>query len=221
MRCLLLACVVCLSGCVFGYRYQGVSDEAVNELSRSAQVEGAGHMVFLGLTLDFRYFRVGTPSIGGNFEMSASNDRGRYGDEYNVQLNGFQLDAPVVSFWSADEGFGYPGVLKHRQSLDFWLSGTFMPVSPPHWWADASLVYYQHDLMAVRAFAGYGRVPFDATVVGYTATGNQTVDMFETTVGGPTYGVELTILAGEQALDFLNWFGKAQDAAADEASGGR
>jgi hypothetical protein len=209
-----------LTGCVFGYRYQGVSDQATNELSKTADVEATGHMVYLGVTLDFRFFRVGTPSMGGNFEVTASNEGGRYGDEYNVQLNGFQLDAPVLSLWSEEEGVGYPGLLEHRHSVDFWLSGTFMPVNPPHWWADASLVYYNHDLLAVRAFGGYGRIPFDGTVSGYL-DGERSADMFETTVGGPTFGVELTILAGEQALDFIRWFGEAQNAAADEASGGR
>ncbi|MGM0556341.1 MAG: hypothetical protein ACQEVA_08165 [Myxococcota bacterium] len=219
-RLCVLMCVACLSGCLLGYRYQGVSDQAVNELSKTADVEATGHMIYLGVTLDFRFLRVGTPSMGGNFEVSASNEGGRYGDEYNVQLNGFQLDAPVVSLWSEEEGFGYPGLLEHRHSLDFWLSGTLMPVNPPHWWADASLVYYNHDLLAVRAFGGYGRIPFDGTVSGYLS-GERSADMFETTVGGPTFGVELTILAGEQALDFLNWFGDAQNAAADEASGRR
>jgi hypothetical protein len=219
-RCLLLICAVCLSGCVVGYRHQTVSDEVVNEFSQSATVEGSSDMVYLGLILDFRILRFGTPAVGGNVELAANNERGAYRDEYNQQMNGFQLDVPLVSFWSEEEGFGYPGVLKHRHSVDLWVSGTYVPVSPPNWWTDASLVYYNHNLFAVRVFGGYGQIPFDGTLTGYS-NGSQTFDMFETTVGGPTYGVEFTILAGEQALDFINWFGNAQNAAAEEASGGR
>lgn len=220
MRLLAVVWLVVLSGCVVGYRHHKVSDEVVNEFSQTANVEGTSDMVYLGLILDFRVLRFGTPAVGGAIEMSAESERGQYRDEYNQQMNGFQLDVPLISFWSEEEGFGYPGILKHRHSVDLWVSGTLMPVSPPNWWSEASLVYYNHDLFAVRIFGGYGQLPFDGTLTGYS-NGSQTYDMFETTVGGPTYGAEVTILAGEQALDFIKWFGEAQNAAADEASGGR
>lgn len=217
---LVLMSVMWLSGCVVGYRYHGLDEEAVSPAGDIAQVRGQGHMVYLGLVLDFRYLRVGTPAMGARYELEAQSEGGFWREDYSAELRGFQLDLPVLSLWSEDEGVGYPGRLVHRRSVDIWLGGALMPGERPHWWADASVVYYDHDLWAARLFAGYGEAPVDATLRGWSE-GNTTFEYYETMVGGPTAGIELTVLAGEQALDFLTWFGEAQDAAVEEASGRR
>ncbi|QDG53286.1 hypothetical protein FIV42_21825 [Persicimonas caeni] len=205
---LIVSCLAAVvsTGCTLGYRYHHLDSEIANAAGANAQVEGSGHMVELGIVLDFRYFRVGNPYVGASYEMDVTDAAG--GGAYQsstIETQPFRLDVPVVSLWSEDGGLGYPGTMVHRKSVELWLSGTLRPTTLPMWWADASLVYYHHDLVAVRAFGGWGAVPFEGQTTQFSTEGT-TYEFWETTAGGYSAGVELTLGAGEQALDFIKYF---------------
>lgn len=205
---LVLSCLLAIaaSGCTLGYRYHHLDSEVTSAAGANAQVEGSGHMVELGVVLDFRYFRAGNPYVGASYEMDLNEPGG--GGTYKsstIETQPFRIDVPVVSLWSEDGGIGYPGTMIHRQSVELWLSGTLRPSELPMWWADASLVYYHHDMVAVRAFGGWGAVPFDGETSQF-GPGGTTYEFYETTAGGYSAGVELTVGAGEQALDFIKYF---------------
>lgn len=212
---LLVSCLVALatSGCTLGYRYHHLDSEISNAAGANAQVEGGGHMVELGIVLDFRYLRVGNPYVGASYEMDVTDpDGGGTYKSSTIETQPFRLDVPVVSLWSEDGGFGYPGTMVHRKSVELWLSGTLRPTELPLWWADASIVYYHHDLVAVRAFGGWGAVPFEGQTTSLNTDGVN-YEFYETTAGGYSAGVELTLGAGEQALDFIKYFIRSQDQA--------
>ena len=203
-----------LSGCTIGYRYHHLDSQITNAAGANAQVEGSGHMVEFGFVLDFRYFRVGSPYLGSTYEMEVTDSQGGGAyQESTVEVRAMSLDVPVISLWSEDGGVGYPGTMVHRKgSVELWLSGTARPTELPLWWADLGVVYYHHDLVAVRAFGGWGAVPYDGSTSRFGPSGAEH-EFFETTAGGFSGGVELTLGAGEQALDFIKFFLRNQDEA--------
>jgi hypothetical protein len=217
LRRLLIAVVVAAAltcvGCTIGYRYHHLDSSITNAAGNSAQVEGSGHTVEMGIVFDFRVLRAVMPYVGANYELDVRDDRGGGGyQESMTEARGFRLDLPALSLWSDEGGIGYPGTMVHRQSVELWLSGTIRPGSPPLWWSDVGLVYYHHDAVAVRAYGGWGQAPFTGTTTSFDADGVQ--DQFwEASVGGPTAGVELTLGAGEQMLDFFKFFLDNQDTA--------
>jgi hypothetical protein len=80
------------------------------------------------------------------------------------------------------------------------------------WYADLGLVYYHHDLVAVRAFSGWGAVPYDGQTSRFGKDGPE-FEFWEATPNGYTGGIELTLGAGEQALDFIKFFLSNQESA--------
>jgi hypothetical protein len=203
-----LGCVVCGSGCTIGYRYHHVDSAVTSAAGTSGRVEGGGHMVELGVVLDFRYLRLILPYLGANYELELSAGEGSGGRQSSMmEKRGIRLDVPVLSLWNGENGWeaGYPGVMEHRESVELWLSGTGRFSRPGLGFADLGLVYYHHDLVAVRAFGGWGAAPFERNSTSF-GPGGLRYEYWEESVGGPTAGVELTVGAGEQALDFIKFF---------------
>lgn len=211
----LFLAMVALSGCTIGYRYHNVDSQITNAAGANAQVVGSGHMVELGVVLDFRFFRLVAPFMGSTYDIDIRDDAGGH-DHRAVtdEVRGFRLDVPVLSVWNGDDGFspGYPGLMEHRQSVELWLSGTGHLTKPPQWYADVGVVYYHHDLVAVRAFGGWGGVPYDGQTARF-GPGGADYNFWKASPTGFTGGVEVTLGAGEQALDFIKFFIGNQKAA--------
>ncbi len=210
-----IALSVVLTGCTIGYRYHRIDDTISNAVGANAKVKGSSQMVELGVVLDFRYFRMVAPYLGAKNEMDiAASDGGGDHKSQVIEERGFRLDVPVVSVWNDDDGFslGYPGTMVHRNSLELWLSGTGRFSQPPMWFGDVGLVYYHHNWAAVRVFGGWGEMPVTGQTSTFDAQGSQ-FQFWKTTAGGFTAGADLTIGAGEQALDFLKYFFRAQESA--------
>jgi hypothetical protein len=205
-----------LTGCTLGYRYHHLDSDITNATGANAQVEGSGHTVELGIVLDFRYFRFVSPYMGSTYEMDIADSRGGAGHQSSTEeVRGVRLDVPLVSLVNEDGAIGYPGTMVHRkESWELWASVTARPSKLPLWYADLGVVYYHHDLVAVRAFGGWGAVPYD----GQTSRFNQDgaiYEFWEANPNGYTGGIELTMGAGEQALDFIKFFISNQDKAGE------
>lgn len=207
------------AGCTLGYRYHQVEDSAQSRAGMSGQISGQGHTVELGVVLDFRYMRLILPYLGADYELELSaSDGGKATQSTLTEKRGLRLDLPVLSLWEAKSGWdlGYPGVMPHRESVELWLSATGRMTRPLLGYADLGLVYYHHNLVALRAFGGWGVAPFEETSSRFGADGMQ-YERWEHAAGGFSGGVEITLGAGEQALDFLMFFMDTQDAIADDA----
>ena len=209
---LLALCVLGATGCTVGYRYHHVDATTLSATGTPGELGGSGHMVELGIVLDVRYLRLVLPYMGASYEMElTASDGGRAQQKSMIEKRGFRLDVPALSLWNGKNGWepGYPGVMKHRQSVELWLSATGRVDDPVLGFADLGLVYYHHDLVALRAFGGWGGVPFEQTSTGF-GLNRPRQEFWKTSATGPTAGVELTIGAGEQALDFFNFFFDSQ-----------
>ncbi|AWV90728.1 hypothetical protein [Bradymonas sediminis] len=205
---LLGACLLGTTGCTIGYRYHHIDDATLSERGTRGDIKGGGHMVELGLVLDVRYLRLVMPYMGASYEMELqASDGAQVAQSTMIEKRGFRLDVPALSIWNGKTGWGpgYPGIMKHRQSVEIWLSATGRVDDPLLGFADLGLVYYHHDLVAVRAFGGWGGAPFKQTSSTYGLE-NRRPEFWKTSATGPTGGVELTIGAGEQALDFIMYF---------------
>lgn len=212
---LILICLLATiaSGCTLGYRYHSLDSNIANATGANAQVEGSGHTVEFGIVLDFRYFRLVSPYLGSTYEMDITDSRGGGGHQSSLEeVRAVRLDVPLVSLLNEDGTIGYPGIMVHRKSLELWGTVTARPSELPLWYADLGVVYYHHNLVAVRAFGGWGAVPFDGQT---SRLGKDGVDyeFWQANPDGFTGGIELTLGAGEQALDFIKFFIANQEAA--------
>lgn len=215
---LLGICLLSVTGCTVGYRYHHVNASTLSSTGTPGELRGGGHMVELGVVLDVRYLRLVMPYIGASHEMElTASDGGRAQQKSTIEKRAFRLDLPALSLWNGKNGWepGYPGIMEHRQSLELWLSATGNFDDPILGFADLGLVYYQHDLVAVRAFGGWGGVPFQQSSTGY-GLDRPRQEVWKTSATGPTAGVELTVGAGEQALDFFKFFFASQKKIEDE-----
>jgi hypothetical protein len=215
LSCLISSCLALMAtGCTLGYRYHNLDSKITNATGANAQIEGSGHTVELGIVLDFRYFRLVSPYLGSSYEMDIADSRGGGDHQTSTEeVRGVRLDVPLVSLVSEGGGVGYPGTMVHRKgSLELWGSITARPSELPLWYADLGVVYYHYNLVAVRAFGGWGAVPYEGQT-SRMGRNNVEYEFWEATPNGYTGGIELTVGAGEQALDFLKWFGDSQEAA--------
>lgn len=215
---LLIGCLLSTAGCTIGYRYHRVDDTTTGSAGTPGKIQGSGHMVELGVVLDVRYLRLVMPYLGGSYDMKlTASDGARAQQSTMIEKRGFRLDVPVLSVWNGENGWGpgYPGIMEHRQSVELWLSGTGRFGDPILGFADLGVVYYHHDLVAMRAFGGWGAAPFEQSSIGF-GLNRPRQEFWETSAAGPTGGVELTVGAGEQALDFLKFFFDSQEKIEDQ-----
>lgn len=209
----ILLLVLAISGCSIGYRYHHLDDSIENAAGANAQIDGAGHTLYMSTVLDFRYVRLVSSYLFPSYSYDIEDDRG--GSEQHdsrFETRGAQIDAPLISLWSDDEEttIGYPGRMEHRQSLELWISGSTRGDMQPSFWGDVGLVYYHHELLAARAFAGWGAIAVDDATSRIDSQGNQD-ELWQAPVFGPSAGVDVTLAAGEYALDFIKFFLEAQE----------
>lgn len=203
----LLAAVVVAAGCTFGAHHQRVAT-SVDQDDHSARVDGTVDGVDLGVVADFRYFRLGLPYEGQRHEMAVEiEDEGGFDIDSTFELRTLRLDVPVFSFrdFSDDpSGRRYPGRMEGRHSLELWLSGSVgvSPISPVT--ATAGLTYYRYGAYAARLYGGMSMTPYS----GLTQTNTQGPDRTVRREGhapGIVVGVEMTLAAGEYALELVEF----------------
>lgn len=190
------------AGCTIGYRHTrhfGSIDRNIGELA----IEGSGNTADLAATFDFRYFRFLMPFEAGRRELvfTADND-GKDTLDLIRERRFYRLDVPVLSVWdfeSRDFG-GYPGLMRHRRSLEFWIGGETDLRVENEWWADLSFAYYVYNGVGFRLFVGGGALPFAAAT---PRPGTRFPAVWRG--NAPTFGAGLsvTVTTGEFALDAL------------------
>lgn len=199
----ILAVCLTLSGCAIGYRNHGLSTQkTVSDVT--VEVEGDQDVVGFGTVLDFRAVRFIAPFVNISEEFVLSDDRGGGSTERaQKKTRHLRIDAPVMTFWSLATGAGleWTPMLEHRTSIDLWLGGeSDLRTDDASYWLDVGLGYYQYNLVAIRVFAGWGGRPFRG--VSRYLEKSTTVDSYVQGFGG---GIEITLAAGEYALDFVKF----------------
>ena len=204
-------------GCIAGAHHHSIDTTVMNQ-GDALDVTGEVNSVDLGITADFRYFRVGLPFEGHRRKIDVDIQEGGFFEiDRVVELRALRVDVPVVSLFDfSDEPSGqrYPGLMKQRNSLELWLSGSMgiSPIRPAT--ASAGLAYYRYGAFAVRAFGGFSTNPFRGIERGH-AGGTSSITRRSGYAPGWMAGVEVTLAAGEYALELvqfiLDWDEDARD----------
>lgn len=194
--------VALVQGCVLGVRHQ-VASTTLEGQGRRVEVDADSTGFEFGVVADFRYFRLAFPAGSHSVRVEGRGQpTGYFLSRGPREYRMLALDVPLVSLVDLGGGgpFQYPGAMPHRHSLELWASGGAQPARRPHWWAGGGLVYYWHNYVAIKAYAGYGELPFREVM--HAQDGAVT---WEGRVGGLVGGIELTLSAGEHALDLLRF----------------
>lgn len=205
-------------GCIAGVHHHQMDTTVVHE-GDTLEVSGTVDSVDLGITADFRYLRIGMPFEGHRRQIDVDTRGGSsFQIDRVVELRALRVDVPVFSFADFSEepsGLRYPGMMRRRESLELWLSGS-VGVNPIHTaTASAGLAYYRYGGLAVRLYGGLSANPFEGSERGI-AEGSSTVHHRSGYAPGWMAGLEVTLAAGEYALELvqfiLDWDERSRDA---------
>ncbi len=113
----------------------------------------------------------------------------------------FRVDAPVLSFWDFEnkESFGYPGVMKHRNSLDLWLRGGLTNDGESHSLGGA-VGWYE-----ARFLGAYLAVDYWTEPTSVQGLDGPIISTYAGNTSGWVVSLEVNLAAGEYALDAIDW----------------
>ncbi len=123
-------------------------------------------------------------------------------DKSYVERRLLRLDVPALTLWEFREGrIGYPGLIPHRHSLDLWArAGTADLDGDAGGFFGGALTYYRTGAFAVALTLDRWNEPADIRAL--------RADGVNRTFAGDTFGwvvgFEVTLAAGEYALDIIN-----------------
>lgn len=195
------------SGCVAGVHHHRI-DATVEEAGDTVDIEGSVNSVDFGIVADFRYARLAMPFEGHRRQIEVDvRDGGAFSIDKVVELRALRLDVPL---WSAidlaDEPSGswYPGRMSQRHSVELWASGSVgvTPIHPKT--ATVGAVYYRYGAVAVRVYGGLSSNPYsglDRSI----ENGGEVNHRREGSVTGMVGGIEVTLAAGEYALELVRF----------------
>lgn len=190
---------------MLGVRHHHAADAASYQQS-TVDMTGSAQAVELGATADFRYFRLSVPFQGFSLRLDIEPQSDFIASDVSEtrEFSAWRLDLPILSLWNAEmPGIHYPGQLIHRHSLELWFTGAVEPTRHPYWSTDVGLTYYRHNNLAVRLYAGYAQIPFRTRMEHLTDSPQYIMQSWDTKTGSFLVGLEVTLSAGEHALDFL------------------
>lgn len=199
-----------LTGCTLGYRRNQYNTTVTRDTGPSLEVKGHADNVEVMLTADFRYFRLGVPFEGGRTVLKFEADNGSTDRSETVrERRFFRLDAPILSVFQAEQGWGlwYPGVLEKRSSLELWVNVEADFLQRGHRWADLGVMWYRYNSVGFKIYGGIGSEAFRAS----TTADEGFVRVWDNRALNWGVGVEITVTAGEYFLQFLKFLGKVDD----------
>jgi hypothetical protein len=203
---LLFVSMAAMTGCIVGVRGHQFTGTVTAVDGEVADMSGSAQGMELGVVADFRYFRLSMPFEGVEAVLKGkSRQGGSFVSQDYTEFRALRLDLPLLSIreFSSGRWFRYPGTLVHRTSLEIWWTGALEPSRNPYWWTDLGLTYYHHNAVAVRLFAGYTEYPFREVMRGRIVDGLQQTRTWEGRAPGVSFGLDVTLFAGEHALDLL------------------
>ncbi len=194
------------SGCIAGMHHHRV-EGGFGPGGADGTVSGTVNSVDLGGVADFRYLRLAVPFEGQRRDLQVSGDAGVFSLQEVVENRTLRLDVPLFSlkdFSDEPEGLRYPGRMRRRESLELWISGSagMTPIHP--FTATASLVYYRYGMFAVRAYGGASMTPFEGRARS-VVDGAEQIGRVQGYGPGLVIGVEVTLAAGEYALELVEF----------------
>ena len=181
------------------------------------QVEGTVNSVDLGVVADFRYLRLAVPFEGQSRKLRATGAGGTFSIDEVVENRTLRLDVPLLvlrDFSSEPSGARYPGSMRRRHTLELWLSGSLgmTPIQPVT--ATAGLTYYRYGVTAVKLYAGGSLTPFEG-LARAVEDGREINNRVQGYGPGIIIGLEVTLAAGEYALELLQFLLDADRSARD------
>ena len=113
----------------------------------------------------------------------------------------FRLDLPLVSVYDFDSaGLGYPGTLPQRNTIDVWLRGGASNAQGGYeLFYGGALTYYNAGLVAVSLTADHLGASAEVTTL---EDAGLVIHQGDAT--GWALGIEVTLFAGEHALDIFS-----------------
>lgn len=193
------------AGCIVGVHHHQVGS-TVHADDHTASVDGSVSGVDLGVMADFRYVRVGMPFEGQRHQLAVDVDgEGGFEIDQVFEMRSLQLDVPLYSFRDFDDepsGRWYPGNMPQRHSLELWVGGS-VGVTPLHSsTATLSLAYYRYGGIAARLYGGVSFTSYTGLVGADSGSGQVRREGF---APGAVVGLEVTLAAGEYALELIEY----------------
>lgn len=157
----------------------------------------------VGTALDFRAVRAVSTIEMVTKDPEGSLDSGGevLAKESYAERRLVRLDVPALALWDFDNGgIGYPGTMKHRHSLDLWgRGGLVAEAGDPQTFAGGALTYYRTGSIAASFTVDYWMETTQMKAIDDLGT----LNIYNGNTGGWVVGVELTVAAGEYALDIF------------------
>ena len=196
------------AGCIAGVHHHRISSTFEHE-GDAGSASGQINSVDLGVVADFRYARLAFPFEGHRREFRLEGQSGNvFSINEVVEMRTLRVDVPLLSLWdlsSEPTGKRYPGSMKKRTGVELWVSGSVGAVPDHPFTATAGLVYYKYGGFAVRLFAGASMIPYDGVSRTIDADGGEHFRRRNGHVQGMLGGLEVTMAAGEYALELIQY----------------
>lgn len=194
-----------LSACSIGYR-KTIRDTSIkNKKGQQLNVKGGSDSSLLMLNADFRFLRFSMPMEMGRGEWEfVAEDGGEKEESTSISRRYYRLDAPVISVYQPDNGFGiwYPGLLERRKSVELWIGSEFDMYVGGHRWVDLGIMYYHYNRIGIRLYGGIG-----VEGIRMETHAHQRAPIYwKEDALDYGLGIEFTISPGEHFLDFLKFF---------------
>lgn len=196
----------CIAGGSAGTLQTGALTGTVPGETADVSVARRGYVV--GTAFDFRAVRFVSSlemvqrEPSANWSAGVTPDQTSMDPTYN-ERRVLRLDVPLLTLWNLEGGgLGYPGIMPHRHTIDLWARGGSSDILQldDGGFGGAALTYYQSGGFAVSLTVDRWTEP--TRVRGIAPDGYHT---YSGDAGGWVVGLEVTLGAGEYALDAYDW----------------
>ena len=218
VRILLFILSTFLCGCIAGGSAGTLQTGTLTSTApgETADISVARRGYVIGTAFDFRAVRFVSTLEMVQRERAAAWSSGVTTDRSSVEATYqerrmLRLDVPLLTLWNLETGgLGYPGLLPRRHSIDLWARGGTSDILQLDngGFGGAALTYYRSGSVAVSLTADRWSEPTSIRGLGQDGYHTYTGD-----AGGWVLGLEVTVGAGEYALDALEWMMDRDDEA--------